>query len=475
MLPYFTDTFPWVLQDQPKAYGSFHFYDDKNNLPTVKDMILKEDRHDVLFKESLDLKNGYKLHNDKEGAVDKQKWHGISENGYMSFDGKERSTQRKNVHDILFQGTRECVPNKQETFNPKEDAQSKTVRLGSSSQGKRMDYIDAGIKLHYGRENNIPVRDAQDTLCSAEPRVAEPVVKRNGKETLLAGDNYGGQHVIASSPHKDGVTPKLKSYYNNALPPPYVKSNGKAKDRKNDVSLGSLDAGFDGNVDPKSSSTNNLLGRIQLGYDPDHERHLAGTARISSHDHEKDHINQDEVTSNPIPKPRSARRKHSKSRSYQTDTGNSEDAVVVTRRSRSSRRGDDSKRGLQTLLNEEHCHHDEEERIIDKLLIHYSKKPSAYEPGKLRRKSKSRHGSHGASDVGESPQNGTTVGLDEVSEMVKRSISLPPEHTGPSEPTKVFTRAASFQPERSTPAKHVHPKLPDYDDLAARFAALKGR
>ncbi|KAJ6372254.1 hypothetical protein OIU76_026689 [Salix suchowensis] len=55
-----------------------------------------------------------------------------------------------------------------------------------------------------------------------------------------------------------------------------------------------------------------------------------------------------------------------------------------------------------------------------------------------------------------------------------RSISLPHE-TNSSEATKVFTRAASFQPDRTGPARHVHPKLPDYDDLAARFAALKGR
>ncbi|XP_060668684.1 uncharacterized protein LOC107431867 isoform X2 [Ziziphus jujuba] len=433
-----------LAQHQPKAYGSFHVNDDKSNLPTVKDMIVKEDRH------------------------------GISENGYKSFNGKERTTPRKDGHDIMFQGTQECVPDKQQAFNPKGNAPSKAVRLGSSSQGKRLDYIDTGAKLDHGGENNISVRDAQDTLYSAEPRIADPLVKRNGKGKF-AGDNNGGQHVIASPQNKDGLTPKLRPYYNNALPPPYVKSNGKAKDRKNDASLGSLYAGFDGNVVLKNSSTNNTLERIQLGHDPDHERYLAGTARIDSHDHEKDHINQDEVTSNPIPKPRSARRKHSKSRSHLTDTGNSEDAVVVTRRSRSSRRRDDSKRGLQTLLNEEHYHDDEEERIIDRLLIHYSKKPSAYEPGKLRRKSKSRHGSHGASDVGESPQDGNTVGPDEVPEMVKRSVSLPHENAGPSQPTKVFTRAASFQPERSNAARHVHPKLPDYDDLAARFAALKGR
>lgn len=55
-----------------------------------------------------------------------------------------------------------------------------------------------------------------------------------------------------------------------------------------------------------------------------------------------------------------------------------------------------------------------------------------------------------------------------------RAVSLPPEHMASTKVGKVPVRAASFHPDNSSEG-HVHPKLPDYDDLAARFASLKAR
>ncbi|KAG2249862.1 hypothetical protein Bca52824_089490 [Brassica carinata] len=91
----------------------------------------------------------------------------------------------------------------------------------------------------------------------------------------------------------------------------------------------------------------------------------------------------------------------------------------------------------------------------------YSKKPSSYE--KTIEESKSRRSHHRKAEG-------------EEIHHPARSVSLPSEQfAGPSEPTKTFARASSFQPERSSEAKHVHPKLPNYEDLAARLAELKGR
>ncbi|XP_015572780.2 uncharacterized protein LOC8274522 isoform X1 [Ricinus communis] len=60
---------------------------------------------------------------------------------------------------------------------------------------------------------------------------------------------------------------------------------------------------------------------------------------------------------------------------------------------------------------------------------------------------------------------------------VKSELALPPgreaEQATPKKATKMHARAASLQPEIAS--RHVHPKLPDCDDLAARIAALKGR
>lgn len=122
------------------------------------------------------------------------------------------------------------------------------------------------------------------------------------------------------------------------------------------------------------------------------------------------------------------------------------------------------------MFNDERYENAEEERIIDKLLIHYSKKPSILVPEKLRKKSNSHQALHMDNSTRELQQNGSREGSDETPEIVTvapRSISLPREQHRVVEVKKEFARAASFQ--------HVHPKLPNYDDLAARFAALRGR
>lgn len=490
--------FLWDLQEPPKAHGpqngkdgsvskadevgflsrpSRNGYNFHNNL---EENIMKKDTHD----------KAHGLRNGKDGSVSKTDEVGFqsrpSKNEYSSLDGLEENIMKKGTHNYLLQGRREFGTDGQMVWNLKEDATPTTVQSGSSSQRERLQSMaTAGSKLHYGRERNIPIIENQDILPNDKPDMASARTKSNGKEKF-ADDNFGGQHVCASSASKDDdLVHKPKPYYNNAIPPPYVKRNVKAKSRKHEAHLGPSD--FDGSGVPIDSSTRDganvvhMPEVVQRGFDhSDHERHIGRPERVNVHDHEKDHNYPEDATGNPIPKPRSSRRRHSRSRSGQTDAGNFEEAGVLPRKSRSKRREEDSKRGLQLLFDDEHRRTDEEERIIDKLLIHYSKKPSAYEPGKLRkRSSRSRHAHHEVDDVGESPRNGSRDGSDKESQITPhpaRSVSLPHEYSGaPSAATKVFTRAASFQPERSDGARHVHPKLPDYDDLAARFAALRGR
>ncbi|XP_023769959.1 uncharacterized protein LOC111918539 [Lactuca sativa] len=175
----------------------------------------------------------------------------------------------------------------------------------------------------------------------------------------------------------------------------------------------------------------------------------------------------------PLPKPRSVRRKHSKSSSSHDDVGSSEDSRIVKRVSSSRRK---ERKGLQILFDDEHYHHkakakDEEEKMMDKLLLHYSKKPSAYDHGKVRRKKSTKSPPVNDNDN----DNDDEVEVEtNVSVPPMRSISLPHESdANNNKKKKVYARANSFQPDNQAP--HVHPKLPDYDDLAARFAALRGR
>ncbi|CAH8378133.1 unnamed protein product [Eruca vesicaria subsp. sativa] len=201
-------------------------------------------------------------------------------------------------------------------------------------------------------------------------------------------------------------------------PPPYVKSSGKAKNEKPEAS-----------ANPKARFDGEERNRPDI----DKKASEAGQHQVNAIDDQSQ-------------KRRSSRRKHIK------QSGDDDDDDDDTR---TNRRREHSRKGLQVLIDEDEK--DSEEKMMDKLLMHYSKKPSSYEESKSRR-------SHHRKAEGE-----------EESHHPTRSISLPSEQmAGPSESAKTFARASSLQPERSE-AKHVHPKLPNYEDLAARLAELKGR
>ncbi|KAH1066487.1 hypothetical protein J1N35_031474 [Gossypium stocksii] len=111
---------------------------------------------------------------------------------------------------------------------------------------------------------------------------------------------------------------------------------------------------------------------------------------------------------------------------------------------------------------------DEEEKRMDELLVHYSKKKSPFE-WVSRWKTAIL-----APPPGKQESEGTSKALG-LRSTKSNPISLPgrvasfsKETTSTSERAGRHTRAAS-----DGFAGHVHPKLPDYDDLATRLAALR--
>ncbi|KAG8494738.1 hypothetical protein CXB51_012536 [Gossypium anomalum] len=111
---------------------------------------------------------------------------------------------------------------------------------------------------------------------------------------------------------------------------------------------------------------------------------------------------------------------------------------------------------------------DEEEKRMDELLVHYSKKKSPFEwvsrwktailappPGKQE-------------SEGTSKGPGLRSTKSNPISLPGRVASFSKETTSSSERAGRHTRAAS-----DGFAGHVHPKLPDYDDLATRLAALR--
>ncbi|KAG2713153.1 hypothetical protein I3760_04G161800 [Carya illinoinensis] len=478
------------VQEQPTNYGSFNVTTNKNEPYNGMGTIPRGEKPNVSFKERLEVTNdGRGLCNGLEGTISKreldiQSRHELSGKGYDMLNYIERDIPKKDGHDISYQGRQEVVNGKHEAWNLKGDATAKPVTYGTSSRKKPV--IDGRPRLLIGRENKSPANDCRGSLLHGKPEIypsfAGQQSKGNAKEPL-AGNNHSGQHDVTKSVkkfEKDVIIDNVKPQYNKA-PPPYVKPNLKAKTSKSGPNLGSSMAGFGSSVAltdtsmRKGGRATNTSERIQLRSDHCvHQRQVVGTASLNGHGQEKDHLDQDGVTSNSSSKLRSARR-HAKSHHDHNNAGYFEDTGRFTRKPRSKGR-DNSRRGLQILFDDEQYHNNEEEKILDKLLMQYSKKPSPYELGRVR-KSKTNRAHHMSTGVRKSPQNGKDV-PDEKPEAVPpppRSVSLPREHTGQPEVTKKFSRAVSFQSDRSSLARHVHPKLPDYDDLAAKFAALRGK
>ncbi|XWS19009.1 hypothetical protein CRYUN_Cryun32bG0093800 [Craigia yunnanensis] len=130
----------------------------------------------------------------------------------------------------------------------------------------------------------------------------------------------------------------------------------------------------------------------------------------------------------------------------------------------------EARKGLASIQMEQSDQRDEEENTMDGLLTHHSKNKSPYEwvskwkailtpsPGKQR-----------AEDTSEG--SSFRSNKSDPSSALGRAASFPKEATSPTETAEMHTRASSFQPDMF--AWHVHPKLPEYDDLATRFAALR--
>ncbi|KAE8658135.1 Detected protein of unknown function [Hibiscus syriacus] len=485
-----------IPQDQHKNHGSFPVSGHNHKSNGGRSADPREEKFKVPSKEKLEVrKAGHRLGNSKEEDASKRDEivlppkQQLIVDEYHQHHGRDQATARKETRDTQLQQKQEVSAGKLDYFNGKDDVALKTARLSSSSHGKRMERADDGTKLEDGRQNGIPRRYNQDVLPERKPEqspsYADPWSKNRDIDQSTA-DNYGFPNSARKTQEED--EPKWKSHFNSGIPPPYVKPSNKLKDcRHAAADLGSslTASGCNGVSADRTTHDKNPVNRTdkyQEGlYRPDKEGQVIPPPARNSHDRdlEKDYYYNHDGSDAPIPRRRSSRRRH-KSSSSHTEVDNAEDVESTRSRRPRSRRKEDSRRGLQLLFDDEQHKDDEEERIIDNLLIHYSKKPPSGAQGMIRRKSKSRHAHHRGSDAGdcEAPRKASRDRSDDMSETVSRparSVSLPSAQTDESEGTKVYARAASFQPDRSNAAQHVHPKLPDYDDLAAHFAAMKGR
>jgi len=109
---------------------------------------------------------------------------------------------------------------------------------------------------------------------------------------------------------------------------------------------------------------------------------------------------------------------------------------------------------------------DYEEKIIDGLLMHYIKKQSPYESGIEKSAYLKAYPMQRVEyEKGHRKQSSVPI--------VRGISSLPSEDSNSMKTLKVHGKTTSLVPQMLSTAGHVHPSLPDYDDLSARLAALR--
>ncbi|KAK3152179.1 hypothetical protein QOZ80_2BG0155530 [Eleusine coracana subsp. coracana] len=119
---------------------------------------------------------------------------------------------------------------------------------------------------------------------------------------------------------------------------------------------------------------------------------------------------------------------------------------------------------------------DDEERMMDKLLMHYSKKGLDREERKERdrKERKERVKSRIPRPQADQPADSAREHSSKEGAHIyrpERASSLPPESASPKAKPKAPVRSMSMQPEMSR--GNVHPRMPDFDELAERIKALK--
>ncbi|XP_019194328.1 PREDICTED: uncharacterized protein LOC109188208 isoform X2 [Ipomoea nil] len=178
------------------------------------------------------------------------------------------------------------------------------------------------------------------------------------------------------------------------------------------------------------------------------------------------------VYHNPIPPPYTKSREEKMKGALGRDVDEQKDSddkearpkPKSVRRIRTHRALSDEKVGSR----DEHSNQrDEEMKKLDSLLEHYSRKNSA--GGKPDTETKPSYEQNEASSSSRIPSRRS------VDVPPSRSASLPTEtqQSSPTELSKGHFRSASYHVETCNPKGHVHPKLPDYDDLVALLAVAR--
>ncbi|XP_077237914.1 uncharacterized protein LOC143879421 [Tasmannia lanceolata] len=326
--------------------------------------------------------------------------------------------------------------------------------------------------------------------CKYDPLPSEFNISSRGRAELSPRPRYttrqeveadsNGIHVPSSktdpspSPFEFNIVTenvKLHCAYNMA-PPPYVKPKDTRYGTNSEASW--IGSNHNEPTDLSIENNGSVIDHIRPEMTREgsdhihHKRQVVGQTRSTGSGDEKDHPHLDIIVHDSKPKSRSARRKHMKPAVH---VDGPTEGNARASRNPSARRRQGVRRSTRTHTDDHNI--DDEEEFMDRLLIHYSKKQSTFDDKKIGIGLKAHIQSTAKADESSTSQTKDEARLKPVSRLPPtRAVSLPPERTATEEVAPGGpVRATSFQPDAC--GGHVHPKLPDYDDLVARFAALR--
>ncbi|KAJ4958606.1 hypothetical protein NE237_025717 [Protea cynaroides] len=359
-----------------------------------------------------------------------------SNKGDQLQNGMDDSFPKKDIQDVSSRGRNEGIHDEYK----------------SPTHGRR-EPTDDGYKLQNERCNNeedtLPENYKGNIPSHARVEVTPSFTRRQQVKTDAVNGPVADNNLNSPKNHLHSInkvikekTEPLRPFCDNIVPPPYVISRGSKYITNSEAQETSSNKNESSSDPPYRNREimRNRLDRMEKRLNHvDYGDHLVEPAQVNGHGDEKDH-HLDDLVGDAKPRPRSVRRHLKPPPGH--DRNNSKE--------------------------------DEEDRMMDKLLLHYSKKKSTYEPSKVSNGLKAPSTHETAANNLQSPrQRSRDVAHNRgLSDPPARTVSLPPEPTTPTQGLTGHARAKSFQPDEQ--AGHVHPKLPDYDDLAARIAALRG-
>lgn len=329
----------------------------------------------------------------------------------------------KALEQKLFNPPASDQDQKKKISPKKEDVARKEDEVDPSSNGKGDD-VDDGYRLNISRRSAVPGKDNQGFLSHETPSFAPR-------------EDNGGHQKFSSLERRvpEKEMDDRRPFPKRVALPPYTRP----KPEKNPTGSEALPGGSGG------EEVDNKPERTPTGTNGPEQGEVA------------EKLNAQVSEGEAKPKPRSVRR-----RQLNPPPGDDQGNESVKTNPRRTRL-EDPRRGLQILNAGDHDQKDEKE--LDRLLIHYSTKKPSQEPPPPPPSHQT------AAENSESTGNRSP----DHKHRPSRVRSLPIEPTTPTEETrKGHVRATSFQPDMMK-FSHVHPKLPDYDEVAARLAALRGK